>query len=119
MVAPQLLYIAYVVLYAHVALPDCTPATTQVRSALSVGVSQPDVPLLLSITLWATSGFDAVSLVSSEVSSPKTIPKAMLATVGMMVVATLGPILICCAAERGRVDWASYDTGSFSVAAER
>ena len=42
-------------------------ALTAVRAALGAGVPQPNLPLLLSLTLWSTSGFDAVSLVSSEV----------------------------------------------------
>lgn len=97
-------------------------AAASVRSALSAGVAQPNLPLLLSITLWSTSGFDAVSLVSSEVSNVRTIPRAMTLSLGMMLGATLGPILVCCAAEvhHGSAwSWSNFNTGSFALSAER
>jgi len=90
------------------------------RTVLTAGVPKPDIPLLLSVVLWSTSGFDAVSLVSSEVSSPKTIPRAMMLSLVMVLASTLVPILVCCMAEKGHLKtWAAFDIGSFSSAAER
>jgi len=97
-------------------------AIVAVHEALGAGVAQPNLPLLLSITLWSTSGFDAVSLVSSEVNSSKTIPQAMSLSLIMMLAATLGPILVCCAAEvhhSAGWSWSRFNTGSFAVSAER
>jgi len=101
-----------------------TPASAvaAVHAALGAGVAQPNLPLLLSITLWSTSGFDAVSLVSSEVSNARTIPRAMSLSLVMMLAATLGPILVCCAAEAHHAQgwsWSSFNTGSFALSAER
>jgi len=97
-------------------------AISAVHDALGAGVAQPNLPLLLSITLWSTSGFDAVSLISSEVGNSQTIPRAMSLSLSMMLAATLGPILICCAAEVHQSkawSWSSFNTGSFAVSAER
>ena len=63
-------------------------------------VSPPaDLPLLLAVCLWSTSGFDAVSFVSSEVGhSPKTMPRAMALAILAMAVASVLPIVASCAA---------------------
>lgn len=53
-----------------------------------------DLPLLLAVCLWSTSGFDAVSFVSAEVStSPRTFPRAMLYAVLAMLSASALPVL--------------------------
>lgn len=95
-------------------------AVVSIRSALNAGVPQPNLPLGLSVLLWSTSGFDAVSLVSSEVvNTARTIPRAMMISLLMMLAATLLPILICCAAEGASFKWETFGTGSFSLSAER
>ena len=99
------------------------PATTPVDAASNLfpGGARPDFLLLLSLAMWTTSGFDAVSLVSSEVPKGKgSIPKALGLSLCMMLTATLLPLLACCSeAVAGPQKWSSWKLGAFALAAER
>ena len=85
------------------------------------GGARPDLLLLLSLAMWTTSGFDAVSLVSSEVPrGQRSIPKALGLSLSMMLTATLLPLLACCSeAVAGPQKWSSWKLGAFALAAER
>ena len=99
--------------------PPTPPADA--ASVLFPGGARPDFLLLLSLAMWTTSGFDAVSLVSSDVPKGKrSIPKALGLSLCMMLAATLLPLLACCSeAVAGPQKWSSWKLGAFAVAAER
>ena len=96
------------------------PTATE-RFFSGTGEQRPDFLLLLSLAMWTTSGFDAVSLVSSEVpKGARSIPKALGLSLGMMLSATLLPMLACCShAAAGSQQWSSWKLGAFALAAER
>jgi len=74
---------------------------------------------LLSMAMWVTSGFEAVSLFSVQVARPShTLPKALRFSLYMMIVTTVGPILLC-AAVPPAASWRSWRVGAFSQSAER
>ena len=107
------------------AAAEVPPAThllaADAASGLFQGGARPDFLLLLSLAMWTTSGFDAVSLVSSEVpKGQRSIPKALGLSLCMMLTATLLPLLACCSeAVAGPQKWSSWKLGAFALAAER
>lgn len=107
------------------AAAEVPPAThllaADAASGLFPGGARPDFLLLLSLAMWTTSGFDAVSLVSSEVpKGQRSIPKALGLSLCMMLTATLLPLLACCSeAVAGPQKWSSWKLGAFALAAER
>jgi amino acid transporter len=102
----------------HLLAADAANATS---SHMFPGGARPDFLLLLSLAMWTTSGFDAVSLVSSEVpKGQRSIPKALGLSLSMMLTATLLPLLACCSeAVAGPQKWSSWKLGAFALAAER
>ena len=67
------------------------------------GLTGAGITASAALTLWALLGFESASVAADKVRDPaRTIPRAMMLSLVMMLAATLGPILVCCAAEARR-----------------
>jgi amino acid transporter len=63
----------------------------------SSGAPAADLPLMLAVCLWSSSGFESVSFVSSEVAqSSRTMPRALALAIASMLIATILPIVTSC-----------------------
>ena len=74
--------------------------------ALSSTVSRPplDLPLVVSVCMWSSSGFEAASFVSGEVKQTgKTLPQAMGLAVVLMMAGVGVPVLASCRAILRRI----------------
>ena len=94
-------------------------STADVLSA-SMDRRAADLPLMMAVCLWSTSGFDSISFVSAEVGdTTRTVPRALGLAVCSMLVATALPILVSCAAVGQQANgFSSWSLGSFALPAE-
>ncbi|MBI4529038.1 MAG: APC family permease [Deltaproteobacteria bacterium] len=75
------------------------------------GRVNPDWPLLLSVILWNTCGWDNAGCCAGEVKRPeKTYPRAMVTAVLLVLVAYLLPVAVGVSADR---NWGNWKDGYF------
>ena len=99
------LVLAPFVVMLALGLPQVSPANWLQRTAVT------DWPLLLSVLLWNTSGWDNAGCCAGEVSAPnRAYPRAMILTVILVTAAYLLPL----AAGTGiGTDWPEWKEGYF------
>lgn len=91
--------------------PQVDPATWLARTG------DVEWPLLLSVVLWNTSGWDNAGCCAGEVKQPsKTYPRAMVAAVLLVMVTYLLPVAVGVGADKS---WSDWKEGYFPVVGAR